>query len=94
MYMNSIEELFESLYQFKDYLCSWKIYIYKNEDVYIDTLLNAKNIIELINTADRINIKYVYQYEYKRESKRLLIGLLNEIQVYYVNRNKDLVIEF
>ena len=81
----------------------WTIYMYKDKYIKLDLQtsdaltsreIDVKNMIDYIETEDDIKIKFTCYYDDFTSYNKLMICILNKIQRYYFEHNKNIIIKY
>lgn len=81
----------------------WQIYLYKNEHIQLDIqttksltsqYIDISKLIEYIENEQEVKIKYVCYYDDFKSYNKIMIYILNEIQLYYSKINKNIIVKY
>jgi hypothetical protein len=81
----------------------WQIYIYKNQHIQLDIqtsksltsqYIDISKLIEYIENEPKVKIKYVCYYDDFKSYNKMMVYILNEIQLHYSKENKNIIIMY
>jgi hypothetical protein len=81
----------------------WQIYIYKNQHIQLDVqipnaltsqYIDISKLVEYIENEPEVKIKYVCYYDDFKLYNKMMIYILNEIQLHYSKENKNIIIVY